>query len=109
MNPKLISFIYLFGFICGIGFSIGLSTASSLINDVVGSKGEFGAFVYGAYSFTDKLSCGIILYFFVNYLKDDYSIFKYMVPLLPIGCILFSLFILGFKIQSKITNTTLLI
>ena len=53
----------------GIGFSLALSTASSLINDVVGSKGNYGAFVYGAFSFTDKLSCCIILFFFCRVYK----------------------------------------
>jgi Na+/melibiose symporter-like transporter len=57
--------IYLLAFFFGIGFSQGLSTVGSLINDVVGSKGAQGAFVYGAYSFSDKLSCGIVLLFFI--------------------------------------------
>jgi len=42
--------IYILAFIIGIGFSQGLATVSSLINDVVGCKGAQGAFVYGAYS-----------------------------------------------------------
>lgn len=63
LTPNTKDLIYIFNFVMGIGFSLALSTASSLINDVVGSKGNYGAFVYGAFSFTDKLSCGIILFF----------------------------------------------
>jgi Na+/melibiose symporter-like transporter len=75
--------IYILAFIFGIGFSQGLSTVSSLTNDVVGSKGAQGAFVYGAYSFTDKLSCGIVLALFLPYAKRDAVVLKYSMPIFP--------------------------
>ena len=75
--------IYILSFLFGIGFSLGLSTASNLINDVVGSKGKQGAFVYGSYSFSDKISCGIVLYFFTTSVKDDNFLLKLTTSILP--------------------------
>jgi MFS family permease len=75
--------IFVLSFIFGIGFSLGLSTASSLINDVVGSKAKKGAFVYGAYSFTDKMSCGVVLYFFTTCVIDNDEALKITTSLLP--------------------------
>ena len=46
------------------------------------------------------MSCGIILYYFINNLKDDY-LFKYIVPILPILCVTLSLFILSSKFKIK--------
>jgi Na+/melibiose symporter-like transporter len=74
--------IYGLAFIFGIGFSQGLSTVSNLINDVVGSKGAQGAFVYGAYSFADKLSCGLVLAFFIP-IADNVTVLKYSMPIFP--------------------------
>ncbi len=75
--------IYILSFIFGVGFSLGLSTASNLINDVVGSKGKQGAFVYGAYSFSDKMSCGIVLYFFTTSVKGNDFALKFTTAFLP--------------------------
>lgn len=93
--------IFVLGFIFGIGFALALSTASSLINDVVGSKGDHGAFVYGAYSLTDKMCCGILLFFFVGYVKDDVILLKYIIPILPCVSIFFSLLIVNHRKKKK--------
>lgn len=61
ITPEKSGLIFILSFFFGIGFSAGLSGATSFINDVVGDKGEKGAFVYGSYSFADKISCGIVL------------------------------------------------
>lgn len=97
--------MYVFGFIFGIGFSMALSTASSLINDVVGSKGEKGAFVFGFYSFTDKLSSGLMMVYFMNYVKDDLYLLKYITMLLPVVAIFASLVIVAHKKQEKAEGT----
>ena len=47
----------------GVSQSIFLNTAVNLIAEVVGTKGGKGAIVYGAYSFFDKMSSGLTLYF----------------------------------------------
>jgi hypothetical protein len=43
-----------------------LSTGINLISDVIGSKGDSGAFVFGIYSFLDKISAGILIFFMAN-------------------------------------------
>jgi Na+/melibiose symporter-like transporter len=85
--------IYGLAFLFGIGFSMGLSTVSSCINDVVGSKGAQGAFVYGAYSFADKLSCGIVLAIYLPLIKDNYDVLKYTLPIFPPVSLFFALII----------------
>ena len=89
--------IYILAFIFGIGFSMGLSTVSSLTNDVVGSKGAQGAFVYGAYSFTDKLSCGIVLAVFLPYAKNGADILKYSMPIFPPASLICGFIIVYFR------------
>lgn len=101
LHNKLTMPIYILSFIFGIGFAMALSTSSSLINDVVGSKGDHGAFVYGAYSLTDKFCSGILLFIFVDYVKDDIFLLKYVVPILPIVCILFATIIVSYKKKTK--------
>ena len=83
INDETKWLIYILSFIFGIGFSLGLSTASCLCNDVVGSKGKKGAFVYGAFSFSDKMSCGIVLYIFTTTVIDDEYLLKLTTALLP--------------------------
>lgn len=67
----------------GTGFSMGLSGASSLMNDVVGSKGHKGAFVYGAYSFADKISCGILLFFMIQYADSNAQVLTVFMAFFP--------------------------
>ena len=93
--------IYIISFIYGIGFSIGISTATSLINDVVGSKGKHGAFVYGFYSLIDKMSVGIVLFIFSKYVIEDELILKmttaYLPPISMFFAFLMALFVRKFK------------
>ncbi|CAG7820664.1 unnamed protein product, partial [Allacma fusca] len=53
--------IYFVGALLGGGGSAMLVTSLSITADLIGSNVESGAFVYGAMSFTDKLSCGIVI------------------------------------------------
>lgn len=99
LNSSNSYLIYGLSFIFGIGFALALSNSSSLINDVVGSKGDHGAFVYGAYSLTDKFSNGILLFVLVNY-KDDEFLLKYLIPILPIVGTFLSFLIVGYKKKS---------
>jgi Na+/melibiose symporter-like transporter len=92
--------IYFLAFIFGIGFSQGLSTVSNLINDVVGSKGAQGAFVYGAYSFADKLSCGLVLAFFIP-IADNQTVLKYSMPIFPPASLICAFFIVLIRNKCK--------
>lgn len=82
--------IYFLAFIWGIGFSQGLSCVSSLINDVVGSKGSKGAFVYGAFSFADKLSCGIVLLFYLPVASENKDVLRFSIPFFPPATLIFA-------------------
>jgi hypothetical protein len=44
-----------------------LNTATSLISDVIGKDAESSAFVYGAYSFFDKVTNGVIIFLITSY------------------------------------------
>jgi len=46
-------------------------------------KGKKGAFVYGSYSFSDKFSCGIVLYFFTTEVIEKENVLKITTALLP--------------------------
>lgn len=54
--------MYMIAPVIGASQSITLNTGIALISEVIGLKGEGGAFVYGCYSFLDKLASGIVLY-----------------------------------------------
>jgi hypothetical protein len=50
-----------------------LSTGINLISDVIGSKGDSGAFVFGFYSFLDKISAGILIFSIANLPSFSYG------------------------------------
>ena len=61
----LINVLYIYIYICvcvyisGAGSSVMLVTSLGITADLIGLNTESGAFVYGAMSFTDKLSNGV--------------------------------------------------
>jgi len=57
------NWIYFLAIFIGFSQSLILTTGINLISDVVGSKSESGAIVFGIYSFLDKISAGIIIFF----------------------------------------------
>lgn len=83
LNEQTANYAYPLAFLFGSGFSMGLSGASSLMNDVVGSYGSKGAFVYGAYSFADKISCGIVMYFMMQIADKNITILTIFMSFFP--------------------------
>jgi len=74
----------------GIGLSIMLNTATSLISDVIGSDSEGSAFVYGVYSLFDKFSNGFLLYYIVaTFPVNDWAL-RYIIGIAPIICVVLS-------------------
>lgn len=63
LDERSSSWIYLIAILIGGSQSMVLSTGTNLISDVVGNKGESGAVVFGIYSFMDKISAGLFIYF----------------------------------------------
>ncbi|KAG2529534.1 hypothetical protein JM16_002023 [Phytophthora kernoviae] len=66
LTPETAIWIYPFSIVLGMGNSIIMVTSVCLEGDLVGNNIESGAFVYGAMSFTDKISNGIAILFIQN-------------------------------------------
>lgn len=58
--------IYYVAVFIGISQAMVLGTGINLISEVVGDKGSKGAFVFGIYSFFDKIIVGVIIYLVTN-------------------------------------------
>jgi Na+/melibiose symporter-like transporter len=98
LNSSIRNSIYVLSFLWGIGFSQALSCVSSLTNDVVGKNGAKGAFVYGAFSFADKLSCGIVLVFYLPLANNNELYLRYSVPFFPPAAVFFGTLFIFVKI-----------
>nr|CCA24639.1 GlycosidePentosideHexuronide (GPH):Cation Symporter Family putative [Albugo laibachii Nc14] len=73
LEPSSAKWIYLVSVILGIGNSVLMVCSVCLEGDLVGTNVESGAFVYGAMSFTDKVSNGIAILFIQN--KREETVF----------------------------------
>lgn len=62
-----------------------LNTSTSLISDVIGQDSEASAFVYGIYSFLDKIANGVMLYILVAYFSSNDKALRYIVTVIPVG------------------------
>ncbi len=63
-----------------------LNTATSLISDVIGKDADSSAFVYGAYSFFDKVANGVIIFIITsNYNHNDEAL-RWIIGMTPIIC-----------------------
>jgi hypothetical protein len=58
--------MYVIAPVIGIAQAISLNTGITLISDVIGLRGSSGAFVFGIYSFLDKIACGVVLFVCTN-------------------------------------------
>ncbi|KAI9911377.1 hypothetical protein PsorP6_009000 [Peronosclerospora sorghi] len=66
LSPDTALWIYPLSSILGMGNSIIMVKSVCLTGDLVGTHVESGAFVYGAISFTDKISNGLAIRFIQN-------------------------------------------
>ncbi|CDW80446.1 UNKNOWN [Stylonychia lemnae] len=78
--------VYLLSSIQGVGLAIMLNTATSLISDVIGKDDQSSAFVYGAYSFFDKVANGILIFFITAYFNKKEQPLRYIIGLIPVIC-----------------------
>ena len=78
--------VYPLAFTQGLGLIIMLNTSTSLISDVIGSDSANAAFVYGVYSFFDKLANGSLLYFMVESYSKDAAVLRWIMAITPIVC-----------------------
>ncbi|CAI5729268.1 hypothetical protein KXD40_008573 [Peronospora effusa] len=103
LSAKTATWIYPFSIILGMGNSIIMVTSVCLTGDLVGNNVESGAFVYGAMSFTDKISNGIAILLIQNtrqqlqdlpnedgmYLRQVYCILPSLAALVGLCTVLF--------------------
>lgn len=68
----------------GIGTAILLNTSTSIISDVIGQDNHSSAFVYGVYSFMDKVSNGFLISWLVAKYSEDVKALKWIISLVPI-------------------------
>jgi len=78
--------VYVLSSIQGVGLAIMLNTATSLISDVIGKDDQSSAFVYGAYSFFDKVANGVLLFFITAYYNKNETALRYIIGLTPFLC-----------------------
>ena len=62
LDPSNNYLVYPLALLIGCSQSLLLATSINLTSDVVGSKGDSGAVVFGVYSFLDKVSAGVLIY-----------------------------------------------
>ena len=63
-----------------------LNTATSLISDVIGKNEQSSAFVYGAYSFFDKIANGALIFLITAVWIDDATAVKWVIAIIPPAC-----------------------
>lgn len=85
-DPSIRWLVYLLSSIQGVGLAIMLNTATSLISDVIGKDADSSAFVYGSYSFFDKVANGIIIFVITSKFNEDPTALKWIIGTIPILC-----------------------
>ena len=70
----------------GVGLAIMINTATSLISDVIGKDDQSSAFVYGAYSFFDKVSNGVIIFGITASWIENETALRWCIAVIPAGC-----------------------
>lgn len=80
-----------------------LATGINLISEVIGTKGEQGAFVFGIYSLLDKFSSGLAIFFITDadiFTTHNINFIRYMTVLVPsAACVGACLVVLSTPIQ----------
>jgi len=74
--------VYVIALFLGVGTTTVLVTSISMEADLIGTSVQSGAFVYGALSFTDKLSNGILIQVTSVYSKDS-TMVRYIITGIP--------------------------
>jgi Na+/melibiose symporter-like transporter len=86
LKPEFKWGIYLCSPVTQIGLAIMLNTSTSLISDVIGKDADSSAFVYGFYSFMDKIANGVAIERAIKLFDDDPKGLSYIMCFLPIFC-----------------------
>ena len=86
LNKESRYFVFACSPIEQIGLAIMINTSTSLISDVIGKDAESSAFVYGFYSFMDKIANGVAIERALKLFEKDKTGLKVIMGGLPIFC-----------------------
>jgi Na+/melibiose symporter-like transporter len=103
IQPNFYWAIYICSPVTQIGLAIMMNTSTSLISDVIGKDAESSAFVYGFYSFMDKIANGVAIERAIKlYEKDEWGL-RIILGAMPVTCavLAFGLTYLGKVLYSE--------
>lgn len=83
LTPESRVFVFPLAAFQGVGICILLNTATSCISDVIGADSENSAFVYGCFSFADKLVNGLLLVWIIAAFSKDPIALRRVMGYLP--------------------------
>lgn len=90
IQPDAYYLIYICCPITQVGLAIMMNTSTSLISDVIGKDADSSAFVYGFYSFMDKIANGVAIERAIKLLEHDVYGLRMLMCFLPIACSVFA-------------------
>ncbi len=90
LEPDFFWGIYICSPVTQFGLAIMMNTSTSLISDVIGKDADSSAFVYGFYSFMDKIANGIAIERAIKLFEDNETGLRYIMCFLPIVCSVFA-------------------
>jgi len=103
LQPAFYWVVYICSPITQIGLAIMMNTSTSLISDVIGKDADSSAFVYGFYSFMDKIANGVAIERTVKLFENSEPGLRYIMCFLPLTCsiLAFALTYLGKILYSE--------
>jgi Na+/melibiose symporter-like transporter len=103
IQPDFYWAIYLCSPVTQVGLAIMMNTSTSLISDVIGKDAESSAFVYGFYSFMDKIANGVAIERAIKLYEDNEWGLRIILGAMPIVCavLAFGLTYLGKVLYSE--------
>ena len=110
ITPDLKYAIYVFAPITQVGMAIMMNTSTSMISDVIGNDADSSAFVYGFYSFMDKIANGVAIERAIKLFEEDETGLRWIMAIGPISCavLAFALTYLGKVLYSdKLAKLTI--
>jgi Na+/melibiose symporter-like transporter len=86
INQEYRSLIFVCSPIVQVGLAIMMNTSTSLISDVIGKDADSSAFVYGFYSFMEKILNGFAIERALKLYENDETGLRVIMGGLPIFC-----------------------
>lgn len=88
IQPETRNWVYACSPFVQVGLAIMMNTSNSMISDVIGKDADSSAFVYGFYSFMEKIANGLAIERALKVFEDDEPGLRAIMGGLPIFCCL---------------------